>query len=939
MYQIEEFQKQTHNTKKNMKKIDWILILGTLLFSILFFRESHGINYLIFTVFLISSLLFIKKELLKNLAWITAAGFSLVSALALTYHGTGLALGATITSLSLMAALSVSKNSSAIAAVFYSAYSYISAIGFVFVDLMERNRKKKDLQQDSEDKENKKGGISWVHIISALGVLLTIVLFFVLYQRANPLFKDFTQKINLDFIEWPWVRFTFLGFVLLYGFFYNRNIPSLYAWDRKQKNNLLNNTATENRLFGRSFNINMEYKTGLILIILLNALLAIVNLLDIVYMWSGRGLPEGMSYSDFVHQGTANLIFSVILAIIIILFFFRNKMHFFEKAKQFKVLAIIWMLQNLMLTLSTAYRNQLYISEYTLTYKRLGVYIWLAIVAFGLITTLIKLYKKKTNWFLVRANSWSLISILVLLSLFNWDLIITKFNIKHASNLDKEYLLEMHPATLPYLLDLSVSYDQVGEFDNYTNLSYEYDDPAYLKTFTHELHKQTYTFLQDWEKTGWQSWSYSKQQTAKKIYSMIEEGELDTLFLSDLQLVDLNIAPYLSNLHYLDLSDNQLTDMQLLQNLKEIQYLNLSNNAIADLQAFPELAKLQTLFLDNNAVEDYSPLSRAKALKKLSLSNVGTIHLSQLTGCKELEYLDISYSTVEDYALLASFQKLNSLDISGQKNQDFSTMPEMKSIKELVFQNNTEAKYGQVMMKFQSSAEMEKLDISNNNVYDLYVLTDYYYENENSLQNLSFKEEEEEEVLAFFPKLRELKVNNGKISRLAALKYFTELENLELYNNDIYDIKALQFLRKLKHLNLNSNKITDIKALGSLQNLEHLAVNNNQIQQLEAIKKLKKLQYLDFSFNMLTNIEAIAALSEISELRLNNNQIKDITVLQHLKKLKKLYLQNNFIQDYSVLYSMQGLEYLYIDRPEKDVEIALEKYLPNTKIEYYGYRY
>jgi Leucine-rich repeat (LRR) protein len=90
---------------------------------------------------------------------------------------------------------------------------------------------------------------------------------------------------------------------------------------------------------------------------------------------------------------------------------------------------------------------------------------------------------------------------------------------------------------------------------------------------------------------------------------------------------------------------------------------------------------------------------------------------------------------------------------------------------------------------------------------------------------------------------------------------------------------------------------------------------------------------------MLTNIEALAALSEVSELRLNNNQIKDISVLQHLKKLKRLNLQNNFIQDYSVLYSMQGLEYLYIDRPDKDVEIALEKYLPNTKIEYYGYRY
>jgi Leucine-rich repeat (LRR) protein len=915
-----------------MKKLDWILIIGTILFSILFYQQSHGINYLIFTVFLGVALFLHDETLIKNKAWLAAAAFSLISAIALVYQGTGLALGATITSLSLLSALSISKNSSAIAGIFYSIYSSISAIGFMFVDLFTRREKK------NEGSEKPRKSIRWIHVLGGIGIVFIVVIFFVLYQKSNPLFKDLTEKINLDFINWPWIRFSFFGFILLYGFFYHRNIKAVYEWDINQKNYLEKDKCQNNSIFGRITNVNTELKIAFILIVLLNILLATVNLLDVFYLWGGGGLPEGMTYSDFVHQGTANLIISVILAIIIVVFFFRHKINFIEKAKTFKTLAIIWMLQNLFVSISTVFRNQLYISEYTLTYKRLGVYIWLAIVIFGLISTIIKVYKKKTNWFLVRANSWSLICILVVLSLFNWDVIITKYNIKHSSNLDYEYLLEMDDATLPYLLELSVTDKTVSTpyNNNYSSDAYFYDSP----TFTHEVHKYTYEFLEKWDKSSWQSWNYSKQKTANKILEMIEGGELDTLLLSYLNIEELLIGPLLSNLNYIDLSHNEMSGFTSLQSLENIEYLDLSSNSFYSLEGFPSLLKLSTLVLDNNYINDLKELNSATSLQNLRIAYCGKVDLSSLGICQQIKSLDISGNEIEDFSILSSFEQLKELNISSQGNQDFSSLPEMAAIESLIFQNNIGAEYAEVLSKFQHSNSLVKLDISLNSVYSLHVLTDYYLNQESALEITNTKEgDDEEDLTAFFPLLKELTASDAEIGQISALKYYSKLEYLDLSINNISETKVLEFLPNLKKLILNDNAIWETSSFAKMKKLEHLVIHHNQITNFEYIAKLSTLKHLDLSYNSVASIKDISKLQALTELNLAFNSVIDISEIKNLKSLEVLYLNDNIIEDYSALYELTQLEELHINHSSKEEEKNLEKHLPNTKITYYGYRY
>src|SRR5207344_2440265 len=62
------------------------------------------------------------------------------------------------------------------------------------------------------------------------------------------------------------------------------------------------------------------YTVGLISLVLLNILLLIVNSIDISYIWFGFNAQEVNLYK-MIHDGTDLLIFSIVLAILVLLIF------------------------------------------------------------------------------------------------------------------------------------------------------------------------------------------------------------------------------------------------------------------------------------------------------------------------------------------------------------------------------------------------------------------------------------------------------------------------------------------------------------------------------------------------------------------------------------------------------------------------------------------
>lgn len=585
-----------------MKKNDWILLLSVCLYSFLFYEQSAGINFTIFSLVLIGSLFAKDKSLLKNPSWRFAAIGSIITSILIGYYGNTLCVIANIISLSYLSAMSVRPNSSLLMGLLFSAYSYCSSLIFMFIAYIER---KANPEPDQKNTPKKK-------IALIIIPLIVTIIFFFMYRASNALFDDLASKINFDFISFSWIAFTLGGFILLYGFFYHRKISTLAAIDETASNNLDSQNNNTISLFGKKLSLDEEEFSGRIMLILLNGLLLLVNCLDINFLFIDGKLPKDMSYSQFVHQGIGVLITSILIAIAIILFYFRGALNFYKKNRVLKLLAYFWIIQNAFMLLSTAFRNEMYINEYGLTYKRIGVFIYLLLTLIGLLTTIIKILKSKSNHFLFRINGVLFYSLLIVSCFFSWDDIITSFNTKKAHWLEKNYLVELSGTNLPQLFVLK--HDTINRNKEFrlktqdTSLDYLTTNNNQGSDFDTELNRKLVLFVDNYETQSWKSWYYDEQSTYN-------------------QLQNIKVFETTSELNLRELHLSVVPNLQSFTNLKK---LNLYSNFISSLDGIEKLLKLEYLDVSQNKITDYKPLYNLKNLKELTTNSMTNTQLKEL---------------------------------------------------------------------------------------------------------------------------------------------------------------------------------------------------------------------------------------------------------------------------------------------------------------------
>ena len=229
-------------------------------------------------------------------------------------------------------------------------------------------------------------------------------------------------------IDWMVLSMITLGgFLLIYPLFYYHRLRAVTNFDSGISGKLSEDAEPEKKFLNRILKLNIEFVSGLVLFGILNLMLLILNTLDLNYLWFDGKLPEGIQHRQFVHDGIGVLITSLICAILIILFYFRGRLNYYPKNKFLKALAYFWILQNIFMIFSNAYRNNMYIEDAGISYKKIGVYVYLGLTLIGLISTFIKVSKLKSNMFLFRVNPWCYYLILVISSMFNWDVMITDF--------------------------------------------------------------------------------------------------------------------------------------------------------------------------------------------------------------------------------------------------------------------------------------------------------------------------------------------------------------------------------------------------------------------------------------------------------------------------------------------------------------------------------
>lgn len=277
----------------------------------------------------------------------------------------------------------------------------------------------------------------------ALVALLLLLLFGLLYKNANPVFGNLVAQINFDFISLPWVFFTLLGYLLFFHLLRPFYAQELIAYDLAQTNEL--EKPTELTLIGQKKRLEAEHTLGSMVFLALNLLLLFFLVTDVIYLLDSTTITNA-GYSNAVHQGVYALMFSIVCAIALILYFFRGNLNFFQGNQRIKTLTLAWIALNIILVACTAYKNFTYVEALGLTYKRIGVFVYLALTLTGLVTAYTKVTQLKNFTYLLRTNVATLFAFLVVSAAVPWDRTITQYNLAALEQPDMAYLISLGAA-------------------------------------------------------------------------------------------------------------------------------------------------------------------------------------------------------------------------------------------------------------------------------------------------------------------------------------------------------------------------------------------------------------------------------------------------------------------------------------------------------------
>jgi hypothetical protein len=115
---------------------------------------------------------------------------------------------------------------------------------------------------------------------------------------------------------------------------------------------------------------------------------------------------------------------------------------------------------------TTVFKNVAYISNWGLTYKRIGVYTYLLLAGIGILFTFYKVITKQSIWFLIRTNSIAFLICFSILSTINWNKVITNYNLTtiELHKIDYDYLLSLGKDAYPGLIEHTAKYENENNY-------------------------------------------------------------------------------------------------------------------------------------------------------------------------------------------------------------------------------------------------------------------------------------------------------------------------------------------------------------------------------------------------------------------------------------------------------------------------------------------
>lgn len=456
-----------------MKKLS-IILGSSLLFTLLFYNEDLGLNWAIFGLVQIGLICYLFKEKLVTRLHLVLVITSILSCFAFAWYADFPSFLAMALSVVFLQFKTQEPNLKLLQVFPLVIVNGIASLGRIFMF--------------SQYIPKRKVNSSFAKQLIAYFIIPAVFLglFLMVYSFGSDHFSAMFTDYYLDIDAWQAFVLAALGFYISFTF-WNYWIPEVCY----QKNELLANdfneeVKTENKNSFSFLEIDFERKSGEITLFLLNALL-IVFIVTYNYEQFFEIVEKSKLSSD-THERVRAVIFSIIMAIGVILFYFKGGFNFDEKAHNLKKMAKMWIVLNAVLIVSTIIKNSEYVLYFGLTYKRLGVYAFLILAIIGLMISFIKISRQKTNAFLFNRMLWYFYGTILLCSFVNWGNLITRYNIAVNKGVEPDFLKSLNyneEYRQQYFPDSSI--DSIQFFDKNRDINYEKNKSFLSKTLYYEF--------------------------------------------------------------------------------------------------------------------------------------------------------------------------------------------------------------------------------------------------------------------------------------------------------------------------------------------------------------------------------------------------------------------------------------------------------------------
>jgi len=497
----------------DMKKASLIIpLLLAILFPLLLHRQQAGLNVLLFDTVIIGLLLFTKRiKIARSLNMLLSSGVMLSGLMVLIY-GSTLAVAANVVSLILLTGSLALPDMAVLLNGFIASVVAVITGPFRYLGAWNQSISKSHWWQH------------WIRFGGFIMVpIIILIVFILLYSAASPYFNKLTGNfvqmlVNLNqwiatFISpdafWIGMAGLFIGFSLFYGKFpFQIKLLGETGNDEQKR--------VRRKYSGSILGLKTEAKTAILMFVLLNLLIAVMNVLDLYYVWFNFEWDGGF-LKQFVHEGTWLLILSIFISMSLVLWYFRGNLNFFSRNRSLIILTRIWLAQNALLTLSVAMRNYWYLHYFNLAFKRIWVFAFLVLVLLGLLTVMLKVERKKSLRYLLIRNSLFAYCVFMVLSLFNWDVIIARFNVNRSEKafFHTNFMMSLHSSALPVLLmdDQKLQSTEVAQKKLYPY----HGRYMSLTKYNNVIRERKRDFLAGYPQMHWLSFTVADYRTSQKL--------------------------------------------------------------------------------------------------------------------------------------------------------------------------------------------------------------------------------------------------------------------------------------------------------------------------------------------------------------------------------------------------------------------------------------